>query len=189
MTKCRAEVTHTFICTLLLIPEQLRPPRMSLGQVCGKRTEEWQSIAKKYVCCYSVNTPSRQVTAKSSLHNRLSEQTWYCFCTTHKHNEYLYPCPENQSLKHTPLWVCRTCLSAWFSSTLLFLDIIFLLRKKGSPDKRGVHREQILTSFNAHSMKTAPAAQLDNNFILKVGSARTPFRVHQQPVWQQERQS
>lgn len=72
MTKWTAEVTHTFICALLLIPEQLRLLRMSLGQVCGKRIEEWQSIVKKKVCCYAVNIPSRQVTAISPLHNLLS---------------------------------------------------------------------------------------------------------------------
>lgn len=82
------------------------------------------------------------------------------------------------------LWVCRTCLSAWLSNTPFFLDIIFLLGKKGSPDRQEVQREQILISFNARAMKTTPALneEVDNNFILKVGGARTLFRVHQQPV-------
>lgn len=186
MTKWTAEVIHTFICALLLMPKQLRPPRMSLGQVCGKRTEEWQSIVNTSVllCC---KYPKQTGNSYKLFIELLSEWKWSCFGTTHKHNEYLYPCPENQSLKHTPLWVCRTHLAAWFSSTLLFLDIIFLLRKKGSPDRQGVHKKQILTSFNSHATKIAPAAEVDNTFILKIDSPRTPFRAHQQPVWPQVR--
>lgn len=38
-------------------------------------------------------------------------------------------------------------------------------------------------------MEAAPAEEGDKIFTLKVGSARTTFKVDQQPVWQQERES
>lgn len=38
-------------------------------------------------------------------------------------------------------------------------------------------------------MEAAPVEEGDNIFILKVGSARTTFKVDQQSVWQQERES
>lgn len=129
----KMELNCTFICALLQILDLLWPPRKSLGQLCGKIMEEWQSIGKKKCAYYyAVNTPSRQVIDTNSLCSLCSEQMWNWCGITHKCNEYLYPCTQKQSLKYILIRVCRASLSAWFSNTFLLLDIIFLLRRRAA---------------------------------------------------------
>lgn len=86
----KMELNCTFICASLQILDLLWPPRKSLGQLCGKIMEEWQSIGKKKCAYYyAVNTPSRQVIDTNSLCSLCSEQMWNWCGITHKCNEYL----------------------------------------------------------------------------------------------------